>query len=422
MPLETHPFPGLFGGVSQQIPAMRHPTQCSAQENGISTMLDGLYKRPGVKFVSCLPFTGPSGGTLAGSGGIAFGHSVDRGDLGGRYELLIVNGSLCLYGIDGTVQNVVAPSGYAYLTSGAPIDDFRAITVADSTFIVNRSIKPAMLPATTAAAVTNVAYISVRTAVVSTTYAVTINGVQVNYTTGTSGVNNGVIAGGLRDALAAALPGYTVYVLLNTNIVKVTKVGTPIGCSVSDSWSNDCLRSLTSGVAKYSDLPPVFETGYVVTITGSADSTASAYYVQWDGTKWVETLQPGAQYQIDPATMPWLLKPTVSGWTFGPATWVDRKVGSNTTVPLPSFVTGKYIRNVFFYRNRLGFLAGDSLIMSRTGSYFNFFASSATQGLASDPIDLGSPSENVMSLESTTSTCWWGARTSSSSFCRVETS
>lgn len=398
MTRETHPFPGLFGGVSQQIPAMRHPTQCAAQDNGIATTTDGLYKRNGLKQVAYLPFAGPNQGSVAGSAGSAHGHTIDLGPATGYYQLLIVNGSLCVYDMTtGAAQDISMPNGSAYL-AGTALSDFRCVTVADYTFIVNRTKVPALTSATSTANPTNVAYINVRTAAGGVIYSANVNGIQVSITSATT-TTVAAIAEQLRAALAAALSGYTVFIIPDTNIIKVTKVSTVITCSVSDGWSNTGLQSLTNGVPKYSDLPPAFETGYVLTVNGTADAPVQPYYVRWDGKKWVETLKPGLSTTLDPTTLPHQLIRNSNGtWTFKQGTWDTRLVGDDTSVPLPSFV-GTKINNVFFYRNRLGFLAGDSVILSRPGNYFNFFPSSGSQVLATDPIDLAAISENVLNLE-----------------------
>ena len=52
--------------------------------------------------------------------------------------------------------------------------------------------------------------------------------------------------------------------------------------------------------------------------------------------------------------------------------WGERTVGDLDSAPSPSFI-GSKINNVFFFRNRLGFLADDNVILSRAAEFFNFF-------------------------------------------------
>lgn len=398
MSLVTKALPGLFGGVSQQIPAMRHATHCTEQLNGFSTLVDGLYKRPGTKRLAVLPLSG-GGGSVATSYGAAFAHVIDRG-AAGRFLLLIVNGNLMLYSLDtGAVQTVDRPQGMSYLTTTDPARDIRAVTVADYTFIVNRTRTVAMKVATGTVNPTNVAYINVRTAVPNVAYSAVVNGTSVSISSGATPTNSSVAAA-LASAIATALPTYTALVVPGTNIVKVVRPSGAIVVTVADGWGNQALQSLTAGVDRYADLPASFEQGYVVRINGSAETVRDPYYVRWDGTRWVETMQPGLQDTLDEATLPFQLRPTTgNSWVFEPVTaWGKRLVGDDNTNPLPSFV-GTTIRNVFFFRNRLGFLADDAAVLSRAGSYFNFFSSSATQVLDTDPIDLAATGEDVLSLE-----------------------
>lgn len=401
MSLITRPWPGLFGGVSQQIPAMRHPTQCEDQENMVATTVDGLYTRPGTQHIATLPLTGPNSASVADSFGDVFAHTVTRAG-GQLYDLTIVDDNLMLYNTrTGAVQTVAFPDGKAYLATTGASRGFKAITVADYTFITNKDIPVAMLPAVSAANPTNVAYIDVKTAVPSVAYSVTVDGLTGTYTS-TSSPTNGLIANDLAAALVTALGvGYTVSVLADTNIIKVVKaVGSITSVRASDKWSNTTLKVISNGLPLYSDLPSRFETGFTVEITGSADSTKDRYFVRWDGSKWVETIQPGLQYQLDKATMPHQLYQLPDNtWVFEQVPdWGDRQAGDEDTNPTPSFV-GQPVRGLFFHRNRLGFLAADSAVLSRSGRYFEFWAKSATQVLDSDPIDLAASVDGVDTLD-----------------------
>ena len=45
-------IPNMFNGVSQQPPALRLPSQANIQENGMSSVVDGLSKRPPTRHVA----------------------------------------------------------------------------------------------------------------------------------------------------------------------------------------------------------------------------------------------------------------------------------------------------------------------------------------------------------------------------------
>jgi hypothetical protein len=397
MTLVTRSIPGLFGGVSQQIPAMRHPTQCSEQDNGLATLVDGLYKRPGSKHLAVLPLTGPGGQNVSGSFGAASAHVIEHG--GSLYQLVLVNGNMVLYSIaTGAAQTVSFPAGFAYLNTADPENDFRCVTVADYTFIVNLSKTVAMKSTTAAANPTGVAYVNVKTAVPNADYSVTIDATTTTVNAGGT-PTSGSIATALRNALATAHPTFTFYVVPGTNIVKVSKPAATFVCTASDTWGNQAIQAIHNGVDTFSQLPPRFEPGYTMTIHGSADSPDDAYFVKWTGDRWQETVKPGLTTTLDETTMPHQLRPDgAGGWVFEAITWANRLVGDDETNPVPSFV-GTKMRGAFFFRNRLGFLAADTLVLSRAGSYFNFFASTATQVLDTDPIDLGATAEQVETLD-----------------------
>ena len=52
MPLVSGAIPNLINGVSQQPPSLRLPTQGEIQENGLSSVVRGLEKRPGTQHIA----------------------------------------------------------------------------------------------------------------------------------------------------------------------------------------------------------------------------------------------------------------------------------------------------------------------------------------------------------------------------------
>ena len=72
--------------------------------------------------------------------------------------------------------------------------------------------------------------------------------------------------------------------------------------------------------------------------------------------------------------------------------WDDALVGDSVTNPEPSFI-GKQVSKMLFFRNRFAILADENIVMSRPGDFTNFFAKSAIQLIASDPIDIAASSE-----------------------------
>ncbi len=79
--------------------------------------------------------------------------------------------------------------------------------------------------------------------------------------------------------------------------------------------------------------------------------------------------------------------------------WGERTVGDIVSAPDPSFI-GSKINNVFFFRNRLGFLAGENVILSRVSEFFNFFPETVISVLDSEPIDVAASHTKVAILKS----------------------
>ena len=97
--------------------------------------------------------------------------------------------------------------------------------------------------------------------------------------------------------------------------------------------------------------------------------------------------------------MPHQLKQNADlSFTFGQAPWENRKCGDENTNPFPSF-TGNTITDVFFHRNRLGFLSGENVIFSGAGDYYNFFRTTVRTLLDSDPIDVAVSQNEVSNLQ-----------------------
>ena len=78
--------------------------------------------------------------------------------------------------------------------------------------------------------------------------------------------------------------------------------------------------------------------------------------------------------------------------------WGERTVGDIDSAPNPSFI-GNKINNVFFFRNRLGFLSDDNVILSRVSEFFSFFPETVLSVIDSDPIDVAASHTKVAILK-----------------------
>jgi hypothetical protein len=118
---------------------------------------------------------------------------------------------------------------------------------------------------------------------------------------------------------------------------------------------------------------------------------------------WNEVIAPNIKLGMDLSTMPYVLvRESISGgvatFTLRQGEWQNRDVGDDRTNPLPSFV-GDQIKSIGIMQNRLYFTAGEAVIMTRSGNFFNFFRETAQASLDTDPIDIYADSEQINYLE-----------------------
>ena len=85
--------------------------------------------------------------------------------------------------------------------------------------------------------------------------------------------------------------------------------------------------------------------------------------------------------------------------------WKERYAGNEDTNPMPSFVnkvgTGFFntqIQGMTFHNNRLVFITDENLVMSESGDIWNFFRTTVTSLLDSDPIDVATTSSKISLL------------------------
>lgn len=139
MPLLNTSIPNLAQGVSQQPDNLRYPGQCDEQINAWSTVVEGLVKRPNSRFLY-------DTGLGANVSSDLFTHFVDRDEQNKYVITYDKSNGLKAYDLTANVRtsihiNVpsIAASNYLSISggSGNPLQDLRALTVADSTFLVN---------------------------------------------------------------------------------------------------------------------------------------------------------------------------------------------------------------------------------------------------------------------------------------------
>ena len=150
MALVSRSIPNLINGISQQPPEIRLETQGEAQVNGLSTLTKGLAKRPGTEHVQKISSEVTTD---------MYMHNIQR-DAEEEYTLIISrpnssNKDVQVWDKTGTEipvktqevndrtesSNNVGNSNLGYLepVSGTVTDNMMATTVADTTFLINKT-------------------------------------------------------------------------------------------------------------------------------------------------------------------------------------------------------------------------------------------------------------------------------------------
>lgn len=168
-------IPSLINGVSQQAPSFRLSSQCELQDNVLSSVVDGIGKRPPTEHMARLAY-----GTMEN----AYIHTINR-DTEERYVVVVSGGNIRVFDImnNGAEVTVNCPAGSAYLNCALPQRDLRMTTAADYTFIANKTVEVAMDSTETPEEERHQAIVYVKKGIINTSYRVMINGAWAGFTT-----------------------------------------------------------------------------------------------------------------------------------------------------------------------------------------------------------------------------------------------
>ena len=391
MGLISQSIKNLKGGVSQQPDILRYPDQGALQVNGWSSETEGLQKRPPLLFVKTL-------GDKDFLGEEPLVHLINR-DAVEQYYAVFTGEDVKIFGLDGKQYTV--SGDVSYLKTNKPREDLRMVTVADFTFIVNRKTivkKNEDKNDNGEFEDQRDALINVRGGQYGRTFTININGekkAEMKMPDGSEPKHSvqtdaQYIAEELAKKLKESL-GETWEVTVGQGYIHiVAPQGTKIEkLEVNDGFANQLLIPVTHYSQSFNKLPLEAPNGYKVKIVGTSDGT-DQYYVEYNAERkvWKEAVGWNTEKGLDWATMPHTLVRQADGsFKFSQHDWDDRRSGDDDTNPHPSLV-GQSVNDIFFFRNRLGMLAGENIVMSRTGKYFNFYPNSVANLSDDDPIDV----------------------------------
>lgn len=320
----------------------------------------------------------------------------------------------------GTIDLTLSWKDASYLYSTDPESDFEIITIADYTFVMNRSVTVAKTSTVSPQGLYQ-ATIEIRDAQANSEYTITIDGTVVaQYKVGDNSSSAEQEQQNTRNIAQALMDGATTFTNASSGSAVITKKlstdlpagftetllesvihiekddGTDFSIEVTGSQGSagEYIR-LTKGVTEdFTKLPRQNLDGFIVKVKGSEDNDFDDYYLKYEketnsgiGT-YEETVAPGIEIELDPATMPHsLVRESDGTFTFDRIDWADRQFGDVTTNPWPSFLD-ETLNGFVFFKNRLGFYTGENIVLSQSGEFFDLFRGSVLTILDTDPVDV----------------------------------
>jgi hypothetical protein len=294
----------LIGGVSQQPDTVKINNQLRICDNYYPDVALGLTKRPGMKGVSKL--------ANAVADGTWF--NIFRDDQE-RYVIQFSKaGALKIWSANNGIQqtvNAVAAEATAYAVHSS-FDDLATLQINDYVFVLNRNIKVTE-SASTSAAQTPFAFVTVATIAYSSTYIITLNGTNFTYATPTNGntqLNVVDIVSGLTTAINANASWVADTVGNNIRIRRNTNVDFTI--EAKGGSTGTAINAYKGVVPSVASLPTQFFNDLKVEVGGSEANGEDDYWVKFrtaDGSAvgighWEETIAPSTILGLNEETMP----------------------------------------------------------------------------------------------------------------------
>ena len=433
-------IPNFLNGMSQQTPTQRGINQGEDQINLQNGLVDGLAKRPPLDYIATLDSSNIY------SNKTKF-WSIQR-DASNQYIVALYNGGIKVFDLAGNEKTVTIASGSSYLTSTNPRENFKLVNVADYTFIANTNTT-VTADSTTSAAKVEEFLIVCKLTNYGREYKVALkhpsmaqelevifqlptgndaatdakfrdtNKITDILLKGTSSTHwdsaaNGIgfkvvnTSTGSSVSTSQGLSNYSGFTSHFTfeefdSVIygKPTDGNAAYDITTSDGSGNTAMYAIRDEIQDFSKLPFYAKTGVIMKVTGEEGDELSDYYVKFSGKSgvWNETLAPATSLGVTNSTMPHALINNNDGtFTFQELAWTDRVCGDADSNPNPTFI-GRKINNLTYYKNRLGILSGENLVLTENASFFNYFATTSTQVLDTDPIDIAASGTQVNTLK-----------------------
>ena len=193
----------------------------------------------------------------------------------------------------------------------------------------------------------------------------------------------------------------------NGSVMKITSTEEFVSIEAKDSYGNQASFGWIYEVALSADLPKTIGfIGAIAKITGTGANSFASYWIEYTGSNWKETKDPSISSSLDATTMPHVLvRNSNDSFTFMAYDgWTAIEIGDSESNPTPSFIqttnnTAPTIKDIFLFKNRLGFVTERTVVLSEVGEYGNFWRTTAATILDSDYIDVDVDTTKAISLE-----------------------
>lgn len=318
----------------------------------------------------------------------------------GNTALLSIGDNLYARGVvSNYVSGVISSSVTLRTAFSSPSRSvMRAMTVADFTFLVNTEKIP-LMESTLSVTRPYEGLVFVKQGNYGSRYLIYVDGTERgNITTSdtvASTIQTTDIANQLyQDLVAWAGAGYS-FALIGS-VIHISNSIADFKLRVSDPHGGNDIQVFKDITPTFSELPTEAPDLFKIAIDADLTTDQGKYYVEatvnqtgetFGPCTWRETLKSSIPYRIDASLMPYAVVHNADNtFSYGQIDWADRLVGTDISCPDPTFI-GSTINDLFFYKNRLGFLSEENFILSETAEYFNFFRTTMIQIKDTDIVD-----------------------------------
>ena len=401
----------LYNGISQQAVELRLPNQVADAVNTKLSVSYGLERRPPAEPILRKVDEELNIDTLV--------HSINR-DENERYLMAWSNtGNSTVFDLEGNELPIIyasqAVQDYVETISPdtgvyTPSLDLKLTTVLDNTLLVNKNVVTSMDGSTSTDPLPNHVYVWIKNGVVQVERVLTIDG-ALTLTAPKGTLNDTEV---IVDEFISGFAGEVDYIAtkISKSVLRIERVDAVLPVvEATDTYGDSTMSTANTTGAQFEDLPPKATDGAVIRIE-SDEATETVHYLKFNASKnaWFETTAPSEAIGLLTVDMPKTVVRrqddgvgTVTGtpnqlyFSVESITWSTKETGGVAEAPNPSFI-GNTISDVFFYKNRLGFLSGENVILSKIDDLFNFFPTSVKEVLDDDPVDISVSSNTALNL------------------------